>query len=59
MERDEDPQEVEAAVLLPHEVFGALHSMGQSKAGCMAKQILMIMYSDNGKISNGNLFEPV
>lgn len=33
VERDEDPQEVEAAVLLPHEVFGALHSMGQSKAG--------------------------
>lgn len=33
VEKDEHPQEVEASVLLPHEVFGALHSMGAAKAG--------------------------
>ena len=33
VEKDEEPQEVEAQVLLPHEVFGALHRADQSKAG--------------------------
>lgn len=33
VEKDEHPREVEASVLLPHEVFGALHSMGAAKAG--------------------------
>lgn len=33
VEKDENPQTVEASTLLPHEVFGALHSMGETKAG--------------------------
>ena len=31
VEKDEDPLAVEASVLLPHEVFGALHDMGSAK----------------------------
>lgn len=33
VEQDEDPRVVEASVLLPHEVFGALHSVSKHKAG--------------------------
>lgn len=33
VEKDEDPVPVQASVLLPHEVFGALSDMGEAKVG--------------------------
>lgn len=32
VEEDEDPQTVDASALLPHEIFGSIYRMGESKA---------------------------
>ena len=43
MEKDEEPEVVTAHVLLPHEVFGALHGASRSKAGEWGKTMPAIL----------------
>ena len=42
VEKDEEPQVVNAHALLPHEVFGALHGADKSKAGKWVKSCPLI-----------------